>query len=86
MLFVYIIVWLVSYCIYVTFVVQTIKFIVILLVRSFSDTIWLKRIPLPFQMNIDKDLSENGMNLDNDIVYNFTNVNFQPMRDDGITP
>jgi hypothetical protein len=37
-------------------------------------------------MNIDKDISEDGMNLDDDIVYNFTDVNSQPMRDDGITP
>ena len=47
------------YITYVTFVVQTIKLIVILLVRSFSNTTRLKRMPLPFQMNIHKDLSEN---------------------------
>jgi hypothetical protein len=37
-------------------------------------------------MNIDKDLWINGMNLDNDILYNFTNASSQLMRDDGITP
>ena len=36
-------------------VVQTIKFTFILLVRSLSITTQLKRMPLPFQMNIDKD-------------------------------
>ena len=66
---------------------QTIKFIAILLIRSFSDIFRLKRMPLPFQMNIDKDLSENGMNLDDhDVFYNFTDASSQPMRDVGITP
>jgi hypothetical protein len=37
-------------------------------------------------MNIDKDLSENGMNLDDDVLYNFTDASSQLMRDDGITP
>jgi hypothetical protein len=37
-------------------------------------------------MNINKDLSENDMNLDDDILYNFTNASSQLMRDDGITP
>jgi hypothetical protein len=37
-------------------------------------------------MNIDKDLSENGMNLDDDVLNNFTNASSQLMRDDGITP
>ena len=71
MLFVYIIVRFIYYFTYVTFVVQTIKFTAILLVRSFSDTIRLKRMPLPFQMNTDKDLLENDMNLDDNILYNF---------------
>jgi hypothetical protein len=31
---------------------------------------------LPFQMNIDKDLSENGMNLDDDVLYNITDASF----------
>jgi hypothetical protein len=66
--------------------VQTIKFTAIVLVRSFSDTSRLKRKPLPFQMNTDKNLSENGMNLDDDVLYNFTNASSQLMRDDGITP
>ena len=57
----------------------------ILLVRSFSDTSRLKRKPLSFQMNINKDLSENGMNLNDDVLYNFTDVSSQLMRDDGIT-
>ena len=48
-----------------------IKFTAILLVRSFSDTSRLKRKPLPFQMNIDK-VSKNDMNLDDDVLYNFT--------------
>ena len=64
---------------------QTIKFTVVLIVRSFSDTYRLKREPLFFQMNIDKDLLGNGMNMDDDILYNFTNVSSQLMRDDDIT-
>ena len=43
-------------------------------------------MPLPFQMEIDKDLSENVMNLDDDILYNFTDASSQLMRDDDITP
>jgi hypothetical protein len=83
---VYIIVWLVCSFTYFTFVVQIIKFTAILLVRSFNDTSRLKRKPLPFQMNIDKGLSENGINLDDDVLYNFTDVSSQLMWDDGITP
>jgi hypothetical protein len=86
MLFVYIIFRLIYYCTHVTFVVQTIKFTAILLVRSFSATTRLKRMPLPFQMNIDKDLSENGMNLDDDVLYNFTDASSQLMKDDDVTP
>ena len=86
MLCVYIILRLIYYFTHVTFVVQTIKFTAILLVRSFSDTTRLKRMPLPFQMNIDKDLSENGMNLDDDVLYNFTDASSQLMKDDGVTP
>jgi hypothetical protein len=37
-------------------------------------------------MNINKDLSGNGMNLDDDVLYNFTDASSQLMRDDGITP
>jgi hypothetical protein len=37
-------------------------------------------------MHIDKNLSENSMNLDDDVLYNFTNASSQLMRDDGITP
>ena len=43
-------------------------------------------MPLPFQMNIDKDFSENGMNLDDDVLYNFTNVTSQLIIYDGVTP
>ena len=43
-------------------------------------------MPLPFQMEIDKDLSENVMNLDDDILYNFTDASSQLIRDDDITP
>jgi hypothetical protein len=64
----------------------TIKFTAILFVRSFNDTSRLKRKPLSFQMNINKDLSENGMNLDDDVLYNFIDASSQLMRDDGITP
>ena len=38
------------------------------------------------QMNIDKDLLEIGMNLDDIVLYNYTNASSQLMRDDGITP
>jgi hypothetical protein len=65
---------------------QIIKFTAILLVQSFNDTSRLKRKPLLFQMNIDKDLSENDMNLDDDVLYNFTDASSQLMRDDNITP
>jgi hypothetical protein len=37
-------------------------------------------------MNINKDLSENGMNLNDDVLYNFTDASSQLMRDDDITP
>ena len=37
-------------------------------------------------MNIDKDLSNNGMDLDDDVLYNFTDVTSQLIRDDGVTP
>ena len=57
---------------YFTFVVHTIKFIPILLVRSFGDTSKLKRKSLSFPKNIDKDLLENDMELDDDVLYNFT--------------
>ena len=65
---------------------QTIKFTAILLVRCFSDTTRLKRMPLSFQINIDKDLLENGMNLHDDVLSNFTVASSQLMRDDGNTP
>ena len=39
-----------------------------------------------FQINIDRDLSENDMNLDDDVLYNFRNSTFELMRDDGDTP
>ena len=86
MFFVYIILRFIYYFSHVTFIVQTLKFTAILLVRSFSVTTRLKRKPLPFQMNIDKDLSENGMNLDDDVLYNFTDASSQLMKDDGVTP
>lgn len=41
---------------------------------------------LPFQMNINKDPMESGMDLDNDILYNFMDATSQLMRDNGLTP
>ena len=38
----------------------------LLLVRSFSNASGLKCMYFPFQMNIDKDLSENGIDLNDD--------------------
>ena len=38
------------------------------------------------QINIDKDLSEIGMNLDDNVLYNCTDASSQVMRDDSITP
>ena len=35
-------------------------------------------------MNINKDLSNNAMDLDDDVFYNFTNATSQLMRDDGV--
>ena len=43
-------------------------------------------MPLPFSMNIDEDLSDNDMDLDNDILYNFTDATSELMRDDDVTP
>ena len=37
-------------------------------------------------MNIDKDLLDNDMNLDDDILYNFMDASSQLMRDNGLTP
>ena len=39
-----------------------------------------------FRININKNLLENGMNLDDDVLYNFTNGISQLMRDDGVAP
>ena len=41
---------------------------------------------LSFQMNIDIHRSENGINLNNDVLYNFTDASSQLIGDDGITP
>ena len=41
---------------------------------------------LPFEMDIHKDPLEYAMELDDDVLYNFTNATSQLMRDDGITP
>jgi len=46
----------------------------------------LKCMPLSFHMNMDKDLSKRGMELDNDVLYFFTDVTLQLMRDDDIIP
>lgn len=37
-------------------------------------------------MNIDKDLSDNGMDLDNDVLYDSMDATSQLMRVDGVTP
>lgn len=39
-----------------------------------------------FEMNIDKDPSESGMYLDDDLLYNFTDITSSLMRYDGFTP
>ena len=39
-----------------------------------------------FSKNIDRDLSENDMNLDDHFLFNFIDASSQLMRDDGITP
>ena len=65
---------------------MTVKFTSLLLVRSCHNTFGWKRLPLSFQMNIDKDLLDNDMNLDDDILYNFMDVTFQLMKDNDITP
>lgn len=43
------------------------KLISLLLVLSFSNTFLLKHILLPFQININKDLLENDIDLDDDV-------------------
>jgi hypothetical protein len=58
----------------------------LLLVHSFDNTSRWKRLPLPLQVNINKDLSNNGVDLDDDVLYNFTDATSQLMRDDGVTP
>ena len=37
-------------------------------------------------MHIDKDLSEMGMNLDDDVSYNFIDFSSKLIKDDGVTP
>ena len=71
---------------YFKFVLQTIKFTSLLLVCSFGDTSRLKCSNSFFQINMDNDLSENNIDLDDDVLYNFMDSTFQIMRDDGITP
>ena len=70
-MFVYNIFWLVCYSTYFTFVLQSIKFITLLLLHPFSNTSRLKHLFLTSQMNIDKDLSEISMDLDDDVLYSF---------------
>ena len=41
---------------------------------------------LSYQMNIDNDFSDNGMNSDNDVLYNFIDATSQLMRDHDVTP
>ena len=36
-------------------------------------------------MNIDKDLANNGIDLDDDVLYNFKDDTSLLMRDDGVT-
>ena len=55
-------------------------------VRYFSNAFGLKCMSLPFEMNIHNDLLGNLMDLDDDILYNFTDSTFQLMRDDDVTP
>ena len=57
----------------------------LLLVEYFSNTTGFKRMPLLFQMNIDKDLLENDMNLDGNVLLYSTNAPYQIMRNDGVT-
>lgn len=71
---------------FLLFVMQTIKFIVFRFVCSLNNTFGLNHMPLSFQMNINKDLSENGKNLDHDVLYNFEDTISHLMREDGVTP
>ena len=48
--------WL-FYFTYFTFVLQTVEFTMLLLIRSFGNTFGLKCMHLLFQMNIHKDIS-----------------------------
>ena len=43
-------------------------------------------MPLFFQMNIDKDLSKNDLDMDDDLLYNFMNATSQLMRNNDVAP
>ena len=43
-------------------------------------------LPLFFQLNNDKNLSESDMDLDDDVLYNFMDASSQLVRDNGDTP
>lgn len=83
--FIYIIFWSVCHFIDFSFVLQTIEFVALLHVWSLSNTYGLKHVPLHFQMNMNKDLSETYMDLDCDVLYNFVNATSQLMKYDGVT-
>ena len=51
-----------------SFVLQIVKFTTLLFVRSFSNAYGLTCMPLPLQMNIDKGLLENIVDLDDNVL------------------
>ena len=77
---------MVSHFILLSLVLQIVNFTAFLLVQSFHNTSGWKRLSLPFHMNIDKDLLDDGMDLNDDVLYNCTDATSQLMRDDGVTP
>ena len=58
----------------------------LLLDRAFSNTSIVKHMSFPFQMNIDYIFLENDMDLEDDVLFNFSGVTSQLMRYNNTTP
>jgi hypothetical protein len=52
----------------------------------YSNNSKLKRMPLSIQSNINKDLSDDDVDLGDEVLYNFKDAISQLMTDDDITP
>ena len=76
--------WLLFYQLYICSLDNQVH--ITLLVHFYCHTSRLKHMPLHIQKNIDIIFLKNAMNLDRDILYNFTYAISQMMRDDDVTP